>query len=306
MRLRADRVELSAPSSITHLGSGEGAFSAALNLREQVTLRATAGTTRVIVEGEGKDSDPRDDTHPIIRGLRRGLEAAGAPQVGVYLHLVSATSRDTGLGATTTHLLLGLQAAATLVGEGSCLTADMQRDLAIKMGADPLRIPVVTNGGAALTYLPRQSISLRPPPLVAPVTFTPGFTAPPDSGSPPAMLTASEAALQSSRAGLLALLLGGVEVADSTEQFYQLLLQATSAAPSRAQTAEEIPAAASLTRWLREREVPAFITGRGPTVVSLTVVADSLVASAERSGWTVTQCRIDQRGMEIAAATPTV
>ncbi len=300
MRLRADRVEATAPASVLNIGAGDGAFALALNqMQDRISLRATAGTTRVIVEGTGRNVDPRDDTHPVIRGLRRGLDTVGAPQVGVYLHLVSQIPRNAGLGHLSANLLLGLRAAAAFVGPESGLTPEVQRQIAVKMGANPLRLPVVCGGGAALSYSEGESVSLRPPPLIAPVTFVPDFPAPVQAPAAPFTVDSSAVNAQAARAGVLALLLGGVEVADSTEGFLDLLQLATSPSVRAPLLAEQVPASVALCDWLRERNVPAFITGEGPAVVSLAAVSENLQSSGRRSGWAVTEHRVDQSGLQI-------
>ena len=53
MRIVRDQVTVCVPASSANLGSGFDAIGLALEIRDEITVRAITGATRVSVEGEG-------------------------------------------------------------------------------------------------------------------------------------------------------------------------------------------------------------------------------------------------------------
>ena len=61
---------------------GFDSFGMAFRYYDEVEVRPVTGPTRVEIEGVGADSVPTDDDNLVVRALRDGLEAVGAPQAG--------------------------------------------------------------------------------------------------------------------------------------------------------------------------------------------------------------------------------
>lgn len=301
MRLREDCAEVWAPATASHLGPGLDSLALALGLEDRVRLRATVGATRVEVDRQGAGStieDEMDEAHPIITAVRAGLESVGAPQVGIDLHLSAGIPRARGLGERTTSILLGLGAARALIGDSTVLGAAEMMRLARDLGADPVRIPATMRGGCSLLFGGDKAVRLRPPPLIRPVAFIPGFAA----GNAPAlpqMASLGEAVASSARTALLALLLAGTEIAPTTEDFYSYLVAATEDHLHQLRREASSPASLALIAWLREKDVPAVLAGEGPTVLSLVQVEPELAGAAGRSGWEVREVGVAQAGLTI-------
>lgn len=301
MRLRTDQAVVSAPATTANLGPGMDSLALALGLRDRIDLRATVGTTRIRVDGPGSPADPHDESHPLVVALRAGLEYAGAPQVGVDLHITSQIPRQRGLGAKTANMLLGLYAAQVLLGHAEAINEAAVVELAGQLGGDPVRLAAAMRGGCSLQIAPGKFIVLRTPPLIRPVVFVPGFPAPP----PPAWVGRSvgvaAAARNQARTALLTMLLAGTEVAGSTEEFFQMLMTATDDELHQQQR-DSSPASLALISWLRGKDVPAVLSGDGPTVVSLVAVSAEIQHAARKSGWEVMELGVSPSGVLVESA----
>lgn len=298
MRLRTDRAVVSAPATAANLGPGMDSLALALGVRDRINLKATVGTTRIRVDGPGSPADPHDESHPLVVALRAGLEHAGAPQVGVDLHIMSQIPRHRGLGAKTANMLLGLYAAQVLLGRAEAINEAAIVNLAGELGGEPVRLAAAMRGGCSLQIAAGQSIVLRTPPLIRPVVFIPGFsvTNPPKwSGQ---SVSVAAAARNQARLALLTMLLAGTEVAGSTEEFFRMLMTATEDELHQQQR-DSSPASLALIGWLRAKEVPAVLSGDGPTVVSLVTVSAEIQHAARQSGWEVMELGVSPTGVVV-------
>lgn len=299
MRLRNDVAVLSAPATVSNLGPGLDSLALALNLLDQIHLRAVVGGTRIRIDGRASDHDAEDATHPLVVALRSALDHAGAPQVGVDLHVSAAIPRNRGLGARTASTLLGLYAARVLLGDSGGLNDETIASLAVDLGADRVRVPAVMNGGFSLQTPAGRAVLLRTPPLIRPVVFVPGFAAEGSTLGPATPVTLAGASRNLARTALLTLLLSGVEVANSTEEFYDLLMTATEDDLHQAQLEISSPASLALISWLRAKGIPAVVTGTGSTVVSLLAVSAEVQHAARQSGWEVVELGVAQAGVAL-------
>ena len=99
MRLACDHVRVRVPATSANLGPGFDTLGIALDLWDEVDARATTGTTRVTVQGEGAGQVPLDETHLVARAAQRALEAIGAPDVGLELTCLNRIPHGRGLGS---------------------------------------------------------------------------------------------------------------------------------------------------------------------------------------------------------------
>src|SRR5690606_27754117 len=72
-------VSVTAPASTAHLGPGFDAVGLALGVEDgyTVTVLPDGAGLEVVLEGEGADSLPRDESHLVAARMREALEACG-------------------------------------------------------------------------------------------------------------------------------------------------------------------------------------------------------------------------------------
>ena len=79
MRLAKERAAVRVPATTANMGPGFDSFGMALRYYDEVEVRPIVGTTRVHVEGAGEGAVPTGDDNLVVRALRAGLDAVGAP-----------------------------------------------------------------------------------------------------------------------------------------------------------------------------------------------------------------------------------
>lgn len=290
MKLFADRAEVSVPGSIAGLGSGFHVLAVAVGPPARSVVRAVAGPSRL--SGAGlldRGADPA--RHGTVQAMGALLDRVGAPQVGVHLQSITRIPPGAGLGAFAADVATGLLAARTMLGSPPELDADLLVDMAVALGVERIRARAALVGGAALgtdtaaVSLPVALTDEGGPgraPVVAPVAFVPEFVLDErrDRDPLPSVARYLEAQESAEHLALLVALLTGSVPVD-----YAMLMRATGNAMIAEQLSVLSPSSAALAKWLREQELPAFVTGAGPAVVSLAGVPEPVLAAAARSGW---------------------
>ena len=279
-----------------HLGGL--ALGTTLDLWEVAHVRAVAGRSTVTCLGTSAQQDPAGDAHPLVMALRAGLEAAGAPAVGIDLHLESQVPRFAGLGEHATLTVLGLQLAADLLGEPSAARkigptntapteasaeavpdsafdpaaflasaagprVDRTGDLARSLGVDPLELALLTAGESLLRVGNGVIVPLSTAQRGSDLRGTGPVSgaSPVATGSP--ALTAFVPGSPAQRARML----------DPANED----LRADPVGDPGAQLAD----------WLATKDVAAARVATGPTVLAFGRVPRPVVAAAESSGWQV-------------------
>ena len=78
MRIVYERAAVRVPATTANMGPGFDSFGMAFRYYDEVSVRPTTGTTRVIVEGVGAETVPTDDDNLVVQALRAGLDAVGS------------------------------------------------------------------------------------------------------------------------------------------------------------------------------------------------------------------------------------
>src|SRR5689334_5119229 len=107
-------VRVSVPATSANLGPGYDALGLALGLRDTVTVEIAEDGLEVLITGEGEDSLPSDDSHLVIRALRRSFAAMGMQAPGVRLRCDNAIPQGRGLGSSSAAIVAGVLAARAL------------------------------------------------------------------------------------------------------------------------------------------------------------------------------------------------
>ena len=279
MKLVADRAEVSVPGSIAGLGSGYHVLAVAVGPVQRTVVRAVAGDSRIMGLGPlERGMNPRD--HGTVRAALTLLDRVGAPQVGLLLQCLSRLPAGSGLGGHAADVATGLVAVRGMLGSPPGLGDEDLVDMAVELGVDRVRARAALFGGAALgdaevAWTVPTSSSLTP------VAFVPNFALDEQLRVPESQVVRYPDAQASAQSlGLQVALLTGALQPDR-----ELLMAATQNAMSRDQGPPPSPASAALVEWLRKQSVPAFTSGQGPAVVSLSPVSDRIIESAARSGW---------------------
>ena len=297
MSLRSGPVTVSVPATSANLGPGFDCLGLALDLRDTLTAEVVDAGLEVEIVGEGSDSLPRDDSHLVVRAMRRAFEHAGIEQPGLRVRFENAIPQARGLGSSSAAIVGGLALARALLTdrpEGAVLDDPVLLDLATAIEGHPDNVAPALLGGFVVCGQDDTGTAwaVRPTldPRVGAVVFVPptGLSTELARGLLPAEVPHRVAAANSARTALLVAALAGAtaELFRATEDFLHQEFRAPA-----------MPESLALVRSLRAEGHAAVVSGAGPTVLVLTADGpDGLLARCP-SGWAAHALAIDGAGV---------
>ena len=252
-------VRVRVPATSANLGPGFDALGLALALFDEIEARVTASGLSVEVTGE--DGDAGED-NLVVRVMRAAFdEVAGGQPSGLALRCVNRIPHGRGLGSSASAIVGGVLAACSLAG------ADPATDvlsLAARLEGHPDNVAPALLGGLTIAWdAPEgaRAVRLEPNDAIHPVAI---IAAAPVStkvarGLLPDMVPHRDAAFNSGRAALL--------VAALTAR-PEALLDATADRLHQDYRSKAMPATYELVTRLRAADIPAAVSGAGPSVLA--------------------------------------
>jgi homoserine kinase len=212
------RIIVRVPATTSNLGPGFDALGLAVRIHNEVTLEP-GEPFALVIEGEGAQSLPRDQTNVMIDAFERGCRAAGIAPPPARWRCRHAIPTARGLGSSAAAIVAGLTAADAV--SGGALGRDRVLAMTTEIEGHPdnaapavfggLQSSVLTNGRVS-----RITVPMSNPPQLA--LFVPDFElATRDARAVlPDSLTRAEAVHNISRTALLvaALATGDASVLD--------------------------------------------------------------------------------------------
>lgn len=284
------------PASAANLGPGFDALGLALGLYDVVEVEATSSGLKVEVidAGAGGVADvPLDESHLVVRAIRRTSEHVGVSPPGLRLRCANAIPHARGLGSSAAAAVAGVAAGYALAGR--------------EMDADALQLAAEFEGHAdnaaaslfgGLVIAWRESgrfhaQRLEPHPDLRPVLAVPMVRSSTEEarGLLPARVSHADAAFTAGRAALAvhALTAGPA-----------LLLPATEDRLHQHYRAPAYPLSARLVNELRSAGIAAAISGAGPSVLALTTDG-ILPAAAGVAHFDVIELPVDLAGVQVTS-----
>ncbi|MBA4025790.1 MAG: homoserine kinase [Gordonia sp.] len=272
------------PASSANLGPGFDCLGIALGIYDDISATVGEPGLRISVSGEGAHGVPLDDAHLVVRAINSGLEAAGVTVPGLDVQCRNSIPHSRGLGSSASAVVGGLAVADGLVraaGVGNPLSTETLIQLASDFEGHPDNASASVLGGAVVSW--SESVvspvgdgtagstpgvgyfarTLAVHPAIRAFVMIPQFESSTaiTRGLLPDAVARTDAVFNVSRTALAV-------VALTAEP--DLLMPATQDRLHQEYRAPVMPATATLVQWLRERGVPATVSGAGPTVLALT------------------------------------
>lgn len=275
-------VTVRVPATSANLGPAFDCMGLALSLYDEVEARFEPrfdlglGRDNVVVQafGQGADSVPTDGTNLVARTIREGLSAfdESGKLAGRALRVTCRNElpHGRGLGSSAAAIVAGLLAAAHLAGVEQEVTPAALLAMASHIEGHPDNVAAAVLGGATISWLAHGPSDVGPVgratrfevlPDIVPVLMIPETTAGTEKARAalPATVTHRDAAFNAARSALL------VHALSSQPS---LLLEATDDRLHQQQRHEVYPQSLELVASLRDRGVPAAISGAGPSVIA--------------------------------------
>ncbi|OXM69267.1 homoserine kinase [Amycolatopsis thermalba] len=287
-------LKVTVPASSANLGPGFDALGLALALHDVVEVQVTDAGLKVEVfdAGAGGVEDvPTDETHLVVRALRRACEHLGVTPPGLHLRCFNKIPHARGLGSSAAAVVSGIAAGYALAGRS--LDGDAVQ-LAAEFEGHADNAAASLLGGFVLAWCEKgrfHAERLTPHPSIRPVVAVPSVKSSTEAtrGLLPAQVPHPDAAFSAGRAAL------AVHALTSDPS---LLLPATEDRLHQDYRAPAYPATGRLVRELRAAGVAATVSGAGPTVLALTV--DGIIpAAVDVAGFEVIELPVDQTGVQV-------
>ncbi|KAA9162043.1 homoserine kinase [Amycolatopsis acidicola] len=288
--------KVTVPASSANLGPGFDALGLALGLYDVVEVQVIESGLKVEVldNGAGGVADvPTDETHLVVRAIRRTCERLGVHLPGLHLRCSNAIPHARGLGSSAAAVVSGVAAGYAIAGRprdnGAVQLAAEFEGHADNAAASLFGGLVIAwcDGGEFHARRLTTHESLRPVVAVPELRSATATT----RGLLPAEVPHHDAAFTAGRAAL------AVHALTSDPS---LLLAATEDKLHQHYRAPAYPDTTRLIADLRAAGVAATVSGAGPTVLALTT--DGIIpAAVDVSGFEVMELPVDLAGVQVTA-----
>jgi len=278
MRLAADHVTVTVPATAGNLGPGFDALGMALGVTDEVEVWAL-GSPRIEIEieGEGADTLPRDESHLIVRAIRAASDAVGLPYTGLRIVARNSIPHGRGLGSSAAAVVAGIAAVRGLMAEPEALSNETMLRLATEFEGHPDNAAPAIWGGATVAWLDHEGAHAVPLEVamgIETAVLIPNAVLATEQARAalPPQVPHADAAFNVARASLLVAALSGHP---------ERLWAGTEDRLHQGYRASAMPAAAAMITYLRERGMPAVVSGAGPSVL---VIGTGLAAGGLMTG----------------------
>ncbi|WP_238331958.1 homoserine kinase [Kribbella jejuensis] len=305
-RRACDQVRVRVPATSANLGPGFDAFGLALSLYDDLVVTPGGSGVTVQVSGCGEGEVPLDESHLVVRSIRAGLEALGAPVPGFTLRCENRIPHGRGLGSSSAAIVGGLAAAYALAGEQ--LDRERLVVLANEIEGHPDNVAAAALGAFTIAWTEGapsfeergRAVKLEPAAGTAVVAYVPDnrVLTKEARGLLPGVVSHTDAAANAGKAALLVAALTGRP---------ELLLTATEDRLHQEYREPAMPESLALVHKLRGSGLAAIVSGAGPTVAVLGTNGDKSAGQSTffRStpdapdGWTKYELGIDPVGVQV-------
>lgn len=259
-------VRVRVPATSANLGPGFDSLGLALGLHDEATITLrTEGPVVVDIEGLGADSLPRDERHLLLSSLRTAAQRFGLQLNGIEIRARNAIPQGRGLGSSAATIAAGVAAAWMLVPGHDQLDRAAVLDVAAGIEGHPDNVAACLLGGLAISWHGAEgaaAVTVQVHSDIEPVLFLPPFALSTGvaRGLLPVSVPHTDAAFTAGRSALL------IHAVTSAPD---LLMEATEDRLHQSYRAPAMPDSAAVLDALRRSEIPAVISGAGPSVLAL-------------------------------------
>jgi homoserine kinase len=292
---RPHEVRVRVPGSSANLGPGFDALGLALGIYDEVEVSVAPDGVAIEVVGEGAGRVPCDEAHLVARVMRTAWDVVGDAPSGIRMRCRNAIPHSRGLGSSAAAAVAGAVAAVALAGRDVELERDtiLQVAAGVEGHADNAAASLLggfvvaweTPGNTSQRF---HAVRLDAHPGIHPVALVAGIESLTSTtrGLLPERVPLADAAFTGSRTALAVL---------AFTQRPELLLPATEDRLHQGYRRPAYPESADLVGALRDRGVPATISGAGPTVLALTADG-TLPPDVDLHGFTALALPVDSTG----------
>ncbi|HLR84579.1 MAG TPA: homoserine kinase [Nocardioidaceae bacterium] len=295
-RLATRPVTIASPATSANIGPGYDAMGLALGFGDEITAEVAGDGVVVEIEGIGAGVLPGDESHLVASTMLTAFDAMGCRPDGLRVRCVNRIPHARGLGSSSSAIVGAIVAARALVDGGEQLLPDADAlTLASRIEGHPDNVAAALYGGLTIAWNDLDEVVAWHLPVVASiVVFVPPYEVSTAQARQllPAEVPHGDAARNAGRAALLVAALTGHP---------ELLLAATQDELHQAYRSPVMPESFEFMSELRQTDVPAVISGAGPTVLAFVSAAADSDTLTDRCplGWTARALEVANAGAHI-------
>ena len=286
-------VKVRVPATVANLGPGFDALGVAVRMHLEIDIEPRRDSIDIMVEGEGAEQLPADDTNLVIRSMNAFFDHVGRRPPGFAVRVKNPIPLGAGLGSSAAAVVGGLFAARAVTGRTVPQIEMVQ--LATSIEGHPDNVLPALLGGLVVCYRGSTDdelkyLRLEPSERLVPMLAVPreGFSTKEAREALPADVAFADAQFTASRAALLVAAMTSGSGSD-------VLSDAMNDRLHEPHRMKLMPETAAVHQELREAGLPVALAGAGPSLLIVIPRPEAAtraeqvrrVCRARQSGWRV-------------------
>lgn len=258
-------VKVRIPATVANLGPGFDALGAAIRMHLEIEIEPRRDSIEVMVEGEGAEELPHDDTNLVIRAMNTFFDHVGRRPPGYAVRVKNPIPIASGLGSSAAAVVGGLFAARA-VTRRTVPQAEMVA-LATSLEGHPDNVMPALLGGLVVCYRDARSAELRylrlePSDRLVPIVAVPrqGYSTSEARKALPEDVSFADAQFTASRAALLV-------AAITTGAGADVLADAMDDRLHEPHRLKLMPETAAVHMEIKDAGLPVSLAGAGPSLL---------------------------------------
>lgn len=286
-------VRVRVPATVANLGPGYDSLGAAIRMHLEIEIEPRRDSIEIVVEGEGADQLPADDSNLVIRSMNTFFDHVGRRPSGFAVKVNNPIPLGAGLGSSAAAIVGGLFAARAVTGRNVPQIEMIQLATDLEGHADNVMPALI--GGLVVCYRGESEDDIRyfrvePSDRLVPILAVPreGFPTKTARKALPAEVKFGDAQFTASRAALLVAAISAGAGAD-------VIADAMNDRLHEPHRLKLMPETAAVYAEVQEAGLPVALAGAGPSLLIVVPRPESATRAEQvrricrerRSGWRV-------------------
>jgi homoserine kinase len=286
-------VKVRVPATVANLGPGYDSLGAAIRMHLEIEIEPRRDSIEIVVEGEGADQLPADETNLVIRSMNTFFDHVGRRPSGFAVKVTNPIPLGAGLGSSAAAIVGGLFAARAVTGRTVPQTEMIQLATDLEGHADNVMPALI--GGLVVCYRGESEDDVRyfrvePSDRLVPLLAVPreGFPTKTARKALPAEVKFADAQFTASRAALLVAAMSAGAGAD-------VIADAMNDRLHEPHRLKLMPETAAVYEEIQSAGLPVALAGAGPSLLIVVPRPESATRAEQvrricrerRSGWRV-------------------
>jgi len=300
-------VKVRVPATVANLGPGFDALGVAVRMHLEIDIEPRRDSVDILIEGEGAEHLPADDTNLVIRSMNTFFDFVGRRPPGYAVRVKNPIPLGSGLGSSAAAVVGGLYAARSVTGRTVPQTEMVQ--LATELEGHPDNVMPALLGGLVVCYRSQdgselRSFRLEPSERLIPILAVPaeGFSTSEARKALPEDVSFGDAQFTASRAALLV-------AAMTSGSGSEVLAEAMNDRLHEPHRLKLMPETAAVHEELRASGLAVALAGAGPSLLTVVPKPEAAtraeqvrrVCRERHAGWRVFVSEWEPKGARASA-----